>query len=274
MRIALVYTKRTWEIERIEEEMRRGGVEIERYYPSEFSLKIEEGEMKVLPEIQADAIYFRGPGKGSWEETTIRMNIFKVINQSIPVVNSPESIEKCTDKMEATIRLFLSGIPVPETFIVQKEDITEEFLKKYKKVIRKPLFGSKGEGIEMIKRGGTGYLQKYIEHGGRDIRTFVVGDEVLGAVCRVRKGSLVTNVARGGRTEVCELDEELRDLSILSARALGAEICGVDIVESKEGRYVIEVNSSPSWKGFQSATKINVASKIVEYFLRGCPEHK
>jgi len=273
MRVALIYSQRTWEIGELEREFRRRGMEILKFSPSDFSLRIEE-EVRISPEIAVDAIYFRGPGKGSWEEITRRMNIFKLLNKKIPVVNSPESIEMCVDKMEATLRLFSAGIPVPETLVTERVEEAEEFLRRFKKVIWKPLFGSKGERIELLNEPRGGCLQRFIEHGGRDIRTFVVGDKVLGAVYRIRKGAITTNVARGGRTELCELDEELKRLSILSARTLKAEICGVDIVESKGERYVIEVNSCPSWKGFQSATGINVAGEIAEYFLRGCPEHK
>ncbi|MBC7109534.1 MAG: RimK family alpha-L-glutamate ligase [Archaeoglobi archaeon] len=273
MRVALVYSRRTWEIDEIEREMQRRGVEILSFRPSDFSLMIDD-ELRVLPEIQVDAIYFRGPGKGSWEEITARMNIFKILNMRIPVVNSPESIERCVDKMEATIRLFSAGIPVPETLITENDEISEIFVRRIGRAIKKPLFGSRGEGVRIIERGEKGYLQRFLEHGGRDIRTFVIGRKVLGAVYRIKEGSPITNVARGGRTEICELDDELKELSILSARALGAEICGVDIAEEGGRRYVLEVNSSPSWKGFQKATQINVASEIAEYFLKGCPEHK
>ncbi|MDI3502123.1 MAG: hypothetical protein PWR13_654 [Archaeoglobi archaeon] len=273
MRVALVYSKRTWEIEEIEKEMQKRGIETLSFRPSDFSLLIDD-ELRILPEIQVDAIYFRGPGTGSWEEITARMNIFRILNRRIPVVNTPESIERCVDKMEATIRLFSAGIPVPETLVTESDEISEIFMRRAGKIIKKPVFGSRGEGIRILEKGERGYLQRFLEHGGRDIRTFVIGRKVLGAVYRIKEGSPVTNVARGGRTEICELDEELRKLSVLSARTLGAEICGVDIAEEGERRYVLEVNSSPSWKGFQKATGINVASEIAEYFLKGCPEHK
>lgn len=273
MRVALVYSKRTWEIEEIEKEMQKRGIETLSFRPSDFSLLIDD-ELRILPEIQVDAIYFRGPGTGSWEEITARMNIFRILNRRIPVVNTPESIERCVDKMEATIRLFSAGIPVPETLVTESDEISEIFMRRAGKIIKKPVFGSRGEGIRILEKGERGYLQRFLEHGGRDIRTFVIGRKVLGAVYRIKEGSPVTNVARGGRTEICELDEELRKLSVLSARTLGAEICGVDIAEEGERRYVLEVNSSPSWKGFQKATGINVASEIAEYFLKRCPEHK
>jgi RimK family alpha-L-glutamate ligase len=159
-------------------------------------------------------------------------------------------------------------------------------------VIVKPLFGSMGLGmvrlsdedsawrvfraLEAIR--GVYYLQRAVrqgtgggagagEEGGRDVRAFVIGDRVIGAIERSAPGWR-TNVARGGRARAFEMPSEWCAMALRAARAVGAEYAGVDLLPADDGTvYVLEVNGIPGWRGLQQATSIDVAAAIVDHLL-------
>jgi ribosomal protein S6--L-glutamate ligase len=109
------------------------------------------------------------------------------------------------------------------------------------------------------------YLQRVIDHGGRDVRAFVVGGRAIAAIERwAADGDWRTNVARGGSVQPFTLPPEWEALAIGAAAAVGAEYAGVDLLQSREGTvYVLEVNAIPGWQGLQRATGIDVAAAIV-----------
>jgi RimK family alpha-L-glutamate ligase len=146
-------------------------------------------------------------------------------------------------------------------------------------VIVKPLFGSMGLGmvrvsdedmayrvfrtVEQIR--GVFYLQQTIDHDGADLRVLVLGNQVLGAIER-RTTGWRTNLARGGTARPAPVQEEQRALAIRAAAAVGAEYAGVDLLTGRDGRtHVLEVNGIPGWRGFQEATGVNVAGRLLEF---------
>jgi RimK family alpha-L-glutamate ligase len=110
------------------------------------------------------------------------------------------------------------------------------------------------------------YVQRAIDHGGRDVRAFVVGGRVLGAIeRRAPDGDWRTNVARGGSASPFELPLAWAQLAVRAAAAIGADYAGVDLLPSRDGEiYVLEVNGIPGWEGLQKATGLDVAGAIVE----------
>jgi RimK family alpha-L-glutamate ligase len=109
------------------------------------------------------------------------------------------------------------------------------------------------------------YVQKAVDHGGRDIRVFVVGGTVLGAIeRRAPEGEWRTNVAIGGSATPCDLPADWAELAVRAAAVVGADYAGVDLLPSRDGGvFVLEVNGIPGWEGFQKATGIDVAGAIV-----------
>ena len=102
---------------------------------------------------------------------------------------------------------------------------------------------------------------------GRDVRAFVVGDRVIGAIERSAPGWR-TNVARGGRARAIDLPPEWCAMALRAARAVGAQYAGVDLLPAEDGTvYVLEVNGIPGWRGLQEATSIDVAAAIVDHLL-------
>jgi tetrahydromethanopterin:alpha-L-glutamate ligase len=116
---------------------------------------------------------------------------------------------------------------------------------------------------------GIVYLQEFISvDRPRDIRAFVVAEEVWGPIYRVAPlGAWISNLARGGKADPCRLIEEMRDLAINASRAVGTVYCGVDILETKDGPKVIEVNGTPSGKGIYEALGVDVTEAIARYIL-------
>jgi ribosomal protein S6--L-glutamate ligase len=110
-------------------------------------------------------------------------------------------------------------------------------------------------------------LQEFIEEaGGADIRAFVVNGEIVGAMKRQgAEGEFRSNLHRGGAANVIKLSRAEKATALKAAKAMGLAIAGVDMLQSKRGPMVLEVNSSPGLEGIEAATKVDVAGKIIEY---------
>jgi ribosomal protein S6--L-glutamate ligase len=110
-------------------------------------------------------------------------------------------------------------------------------------------------------------LQEFIEEaGGADVRAFIVNGEVVGAMKRQGKeGEFRSNLHRGGNAQVIKLSRAEKSTALKAADAMGLSIAGVDMLQSKSGPMVLEVNSSPGLEGIESATGVDIARKIVEY---------
>jgi ribosomal protein S6--L-glutamate ligase len=108
-------------------------------------------------------------------------------------------------------------------------------------------------------------VQEYIsESGGKDTRVFVVGSKVIAAMERSAQAEeFRSNVELGGETRPVEVSDRYAQIAIASTKALGLEVSGVDIIETKKGPAVLEVNGNPGFKALEAATGVNVAEAIV-----------
>ena len=236
----------------------------------------------MIPLDDLNAMILRTYGFGTTDQLTYRISLFEHIEKAgIPVINSTHAFRKAKDKYAALFTLSNAGIPVPKTRVTENLDAAIEFLDHVNSVIIKPILGSRGYGIiktddkDLAYRalkfiyslGQVLYLQEYIEKPDRDIRAFVIGDEVIGAMYRYSK-NWKTNVSQGARPVKCELNDELTDIAIKSAKAIGLDYTGIDIIEGKDGPYVIETNAAPSWHGLEQAIGENVSEKIIKYVIK------
>ena len=234
---------------------------------------------------QADAVLARIIPSGSLEQIIYRVDaLHRLEDRGVRVMNSPRAIERTVDKFWTSALLEQCGLPTPETVVCESVEEAFAALRALGDVIVKPLFGSMGLGmvrvsdeemayrvfrtIEQIR--GVFYLQRTIDHEGRDIRVFVLGGRVLGAIERRSEGWR-TNLARGGTARAVELPREWSSLAVRAAAAVGAEYAGVDLLPARDGTiYVLEVNGIPGWQGLQEATGLDVAGAVIEQ-LTGCP---
>ncbi len=232
--------------------------------------------------LDADAVLARIIPHGSLDQIIYRVNALHWIEaRGVRVVNSPRAIERSVDKFYTTALLEESGLDVPETVVCEQADAALAATRAMGDVVFKPIFGSMGRGMVRVSDPDTAfrvaraleelravfYVQRTIDHCGRDIRAFVVGGRVLGAIERLAPaGDWRTNVARGGRARAFDLSPEWSAIAVRAANAVGADYAGVDLLPSRDGRlYVLEVNGIPGWQGLEEATGIRVADAIVEH---------
>lgn len=226
-----------------------------------------------------DAVLARIIPSGSLEQIMFRVDaLHRLEDRGVRVVNSPRAIERTVDKFWTSTLLEQCGIPTPETIVCDNLDEAFAGFRALGDVIVKPLFGSMGLGmvrindeemayrvfraIEQIR--GVYYLQRAVEHDGSDVRAFVVGGRVLGAIER-RSSGWRTNLARGGTAKSITLPDEWSSLAVRAAAAVGAEYAGVDLLAGRSGALcVLEVNGIPGWRGLQEATGLDVAGRLIE----------
>jgi RimK family alpha-L-glutamate ligase len=232
--------------------------------------------------LDADAVLARIIPQGSLEQMIYRIDALHWIEKrGTPVVNSPRAIERSVDKFYTTALLQEAGLPTPETVVC--EGVTEAMsaVLAMRDVIIKPLFGSMGHGMIRVSDPDVAfrvvrsleqlrivfYVQRAVDHGGRDVRVFVVGGRVLAAIeRRAPEGQWRTNVSLGGSAGPFELPPSWEQMAISAAAAIGADYAGVDLLPSRDGTvFVLEVNGIPGWQGLKQATSIDVAAAIVEH---------
>ena len=231
---------------------------------------------------RCDAVLARIIPNGSLEQIIFRVDsLHRLEERGVRVMNSARAIERTVDKFYTSAILEQAGLPTPETLVCERSEDAVEAFRRLGDVIVKPLFGSMGLGmarvcdeetafrvfraIDLVR--GVFYLQRTIAHEGRDIRVFVVGNRVIGAIERSAPGWRL-NVSRGATARAVTISGEWSELALGAARAVGAEYAGVDLLPAGDGRvYVLEVNGIPGWKGLQEATGIDVAGAIVEQLL-------
>jgi ribosomal protein S6--L-glutamate ligase len=229
----------------------------------------------------ADAVLVRTMPPGTLEQVVFRMDLLhRLAAAGVPVVNSPRAIETAVDKYLALAKLEAAGLPVPATIACQRYgDAMAAFETLGRDVVIKPIFGSEGFGMTRIsdgdlaarafaqleRMGSVIYLQRFIDHGGSDLRLFVIAGQLVAAMRRA-SNTWRTNAARGARTEPLRPDPALAGLAVAAARACGCDLAGVDIVLDKDGApFVLEVNAAPGWRAIAPTTGIDIASLIIAH---------
>jgi tetrahydromethanopterin:alpha-L-glutamate ligase len=232
--------------------------------------------------LTTDGVLVRMMPPGSLEQVVFRMDaLHRVVAAGVPVLNPPRAVEAAVDKYLTLSLLDQSGIAVPATWAGESAtDALEVFQALGGDVIVKPLFGSEGRGLLRISESELAwrtfhalerlnavlYLQRVVRHPGYDLRVFVLRGEALGAMRRhAQPGEWRTNVSLGGRAEPCRLEPEAERLALAAARAIGAEMAGIDLIMDLDlGRLVVlEVNAVPGWRALARVTGIDVAAAIL-----------
>lgn len=225
----------------------------------------------VLPRIGASITYFGTAVVRQFEQ----MDVF--------CGNSSGGISNSRDKLRCLQILSRHHIGIPKTtFVRDKKDVLPAIARVGgAPVVIKLIEGTQGIGvllaeniksaeaiIELLQSQKQNVLvQKFVsESKGRDIRAFVVGDQVVAAMRRVAQGQeFRSNVHRGGRTESVELDENYQQTAVRAAQIMGLRIAGVDMLEGETGPQVMEVNSSPGLEGIETCTQLDVAGAVIDY---------
>lgn len=249
--------------------------------PSYCNLSIENGKAKLYFQNELvddlDAIIPRIGASNTFYGTNVvrhfeAMGVFSVA--------SSEGIMHSRDKWTSFQILAKHNIPIPKTIFASFFEF-EEQLKTFegKPIIIKLLEGTHGEGviltestqnalatIEALNAAGVKFLlQEYIEESkGADIRAIVVDGVVVAAMKRKCKaGDFRSNLHRGGSSEIIELSSAEEKIAIKAAKALNLGFCGVDILQSKNGPLVLEINSTPGLEGIENTSGKNVSKSVI-----------
>jgi ribosomal protein S6--L-glutamate ligase len=191
------------------------------------------------------------------------------------------SITRARNKVRTLQIMSRKGIPIPETlFAINPDNITEQIeILGGAPVIIKLQEGTQGLGVILAetkksaksiidtfyKMDTSILVQEYIEESnGEDIRIFVVGDKIIASMKRSSEvGEFRSNVHRGGSTEVITPTKKEQSIALNATKYLGLGVAGVDLIRSKKGPLLIEVNASPGLQGIEAATGLNIAKEII-----------
>ncbi|MHA1794028.1 MAG: lysine biosynthesis protein LysX [Promethearchaeota archaeon] len=226
---------------------------------------------------------------------------FILENYGFRVISSYDCLNKSGNKLITSQILQNHGIPQPKTAIAfNKKKAIEAIHEIGYPVILKPIIGSWGRLVALLDNDHAAiavledretlgnfyqkifYIQEYIHKPprsvkqfisgskvSRDIRAFVIGDEVVSAMQRYEiLNDWRSNVSLGGRAEAIKITPELEEISLKAAKAVNGEIVGVDLMESDKGLVVVEVNGTPQFQGIMKSTGINIPKRIWEYLLQ------
>ena len=236
--------------------------------------RVLEGYDAVIPRIGASVTFFGTAVLRQFE----MMRVYS-LNESVAIARS-------RDKLRSLQLLSRKGIGLPVTVFAHKTSKPEEIVRLAggAPVVIKLLEGTQGIGVvlgetpkaaESIIQAFAGVntnilVQEYVaEAQGEDLRCIVVGGRVVASIRRRgREGDFRSNLHRGGSARPAKITPQERATALAAAKAMGLNVCGVDLLRSNHGPVVIEVNSSPGLEGVETATGVDVAGKIIEFVER------
>jgi ribosomal protein S6--L-glutamate ligase len=198
--------------------------------------------------------------------------------------SSSQGILRSRDKLRSIQILSREGCAVPKTAFARHTVDVNELIKYVggAPLVVKLVEGTQGLGVVLCetKKAAKSVIeafyaldahilvQEFIEEAkGTDIRAFIVDGEVVGAM-EGPEGEFRSNLHRGGTARSVELDDEMRETAIKAAASMGLAVAGVDMLPSKRGPLIMEVNSSPGLEGIERATGVDIAGKIIQYIER------
>ena len=209
----------------------------------------------------------------------------------IYTLNGSIAISRSRDKLRSLQLLTRKKIPIPITGFANSPLNTADLIKMVggTPLIIKLLEGTQGKGVVLAETNAAAksvisafrqldadiLVQEFIEEAkGSDIRCFVIGDKVVGAFMRsAAAGEFRSNLHQGGEALPVELTPEEEKMAIDATHAMGLNVAGVDLIRSKRGALVIEINSSPGIEGLEKATGLDIATEIIRFVEAHLPTH-
>ncbi len=277
MKIGVLYSRMRVEEKWIFENLDRRGIDYDRINDRQIGLSLSD--------------------PGAWQEYSVvleRSLSFKnglytshVLNSwGIPTVNMAHVAATCGDKLVTSAALTQAEVPQPRVWLAFTPESALEIMETIGyPVVLKPVVGSWGRLLAKINdrdaaeailehKGTLGsfqhsvfYIQEFIRKPGRDIRSFVIGDETVCAIYR-SSGHWITNTARGGKAEICPVTPEIHDISYRAAKAVGGGVVAIDILEDPDRGYLInEINHTMEFHSTVPLTGVDIPGMIVDYAL-------
>ena len=275
--MALLYDRLRWEEKAILDALKSKGVDVETV---DAKVKVAvHGKLRDIGDIVLNRCvsHFRGLYWAAILEA-----------EGVRVVNSFRTLLIGGDKLLTSLELMRAGIPTPKFVVAFTVEGAMQALSEIGlPAVVKPAVGSWGRLLALLKDyeharaifehrehlepflHNIFYIQEYIDKPSRDIRSVVIGDDVVASIYRYAPvGEWRTNVALGGRAEACKLSDDQEELVLKAAKVIKGEVVGVDCLESNRGLLVNEINTTVEFKGAYSATRVDIAGKIAEYLVK------
>ena len=276
----------SWETQKLIEEFEKQEITVRVVHPDAVDIFVDRDDRKsILVDGKARTLPdFVIPRTGSGTTYFIKAIIRHLERLGVILINGSDSIDNVKDKLYTQQVLGQSSLPVPKTLLV-KHPINVEFVEKnigYPSII-KTLSGSFGAGVflcenrnqlqqllkmaEITKPSYNIIIQEFIKDShGKDLRVLVVNGKVVGCMMRQSiDGDFRANITRGGEGIPYQIDADIEWLGGESARLLGLDIAGVDLLFDGDSYSICEVNSSPGFEGMDKYCKTNIAEHIVTY---------
>jgi [lysine-biosynthesis-protein LysW]--L-2-aminoadipate ligase len=201
------------------------------------------------------------------------------------VINPLDVALTCGNKLLTTLALMNANVPTPKTIVAFSPESALRALdnKVGYPAVLKPVTGSWGRLVALLNDRESAeailedrsymfplyqifYVQPKVDRPPRDIRSVVIGDEVVAAIYRYSApGQWKTNTALGGKAVACPITRELEDVSLKAAKAVGGGVLGIDCMESPDGLLVHEVNNTVEFKNTVPTTGVNIQGLIIDY---------
>ena len=276
----------SWETQKLIKEFEKQDIKTRIVNPQDVDIFVDRDDRKsILVDGKARALPdFVIPRTGSGTTYYIKAILRHLERLGVILINGSASIDTVKDKLYTQQILGESNLPVPKTLLV-RHPINLNWVEKNLNfpVIIKTLSGSFGAGVflaetkkqfeqllkmaEITKPSYNIIVQEFVKDSwGKDIRVFVLNGKVIG--CMMRQAvddDFRANITRGGEGIPYQIDEDIEWLGGESARLLGLDIAGVDLLFDNGGYRICEVNSSPGFEGMDKYTKTNIAEDIVTY---------
>lgn len=232
------------------------------------------GVNAVIPRIGASVTFYGAAVIRQFE----MMKIFSSVDS--------QALVRSRDKLRSLQVISMAGLDMPKTAFASSPKDIDNLIAQVggTPIIIKLLEGTQGIGVILAETHNSAksmieafmnleaniLVQEFIaEAKGADIRAFVVDGEIVGAMKRQgAEGDFRSNLHRGGKASVIELSDEEKIIAINAVKAMGLDIAGVDMLQTKKGPLVLEINSSPGLEGIEGATKVDIAAKIIAFIER------
>lgn len=275
MKIGIICSRVRPEEKLLFQAVRKKNLELVRYDDRNLIFELEN-----TPKFEADILLDRSINFSRSRHIT------KILcDRSINIINKAEVVRTCGDKILTTLALEKNNVPTVKVKVAFSRKSAMKAIEQFGyPVVLKPAVGSWGRLLSKIDNKSAAetilehkqvlgsyhhsvfFINEFVEKPGRDIRAFVVGDETIGAIYRSSK-HWITNTARGGRATNCPVTDEINEICLKTAKALGGGILALDLFETDKGLIVNEVNHTMEFRNSIKTTGVNIPEKMIEYLV-------
>lgn len=268
---------------RLMEAGRKAGIEMQILDPLKCSLIVEQDHPLVYYKRQSveglDGIIPRIGASVTFYGAAV-ITQFTMMGVYTPVTG--EALFRSRNKLRSVQMLSKKGVGLPNTVFTDYDLDNTQLVASLGEppYIIKVLEGTQGLGVVLVENEQAAHsviqafnklkariiVQEFIsECYGRDLRVFVVGGKVVGAMTRQASSGFRSNLHRGGIAKLVELTPAEEETALKAAKVMGLEVAGVDILQSDRGPLVMEVNASPGLEGIEKSTGVDIAGHIIDH---------